>query len=60
MMYEPGRDVHGLLATLKRLDPGGVAELKDRGGRVAGKPVRNMKKRHKASVGEALRKLSHY
>jgi len=34
---EDGLDVKGLIACLKKTDPGGLAELRDRGGRLGGK-----------------------
>lgn len=48
MKYRAGEgdlDVKGLISTLKKTNPGGLAELRDRGGRLGGKAMAKDKKR---------------
>jgi len=47
-------DVKGLLSTLKKTNPGGIAELRDRGGRLGGKPMANDNKRHSPNGSRIL------
>lgn len=36
---DAGPDIEGLIACLRKTDPGGIAELKDRGGRLGGTAI---------------------